>query len=625
MKSHDFESFVSKTIDINYQEALKVREELPVPIEKFRLWSDQGSRVIGGMVIESKGVYKEVIHYEVPDADFLESDYDDLMEDYCEKWDLEIDEYCWGDYYNLPESLYRMEMIKASKEIVKKLKKEGIKFSKSADVGILIEDEWYDDIEDFRSVAFESLLELPKKSAIREFLEMFYAKKKTVDKLLKELKKWQQAEEDAKRIDFPDNIDAILEKGIEFTKSLKHGESIPYFEKVLELDPNHIDGLSRLARAYVLAYGEENKKKGIEAYNKLIEQIGPKDYIYYNLGHAYKGLKDYDEAIVCYKKAGELDLEEKYYAPYYIGELYYSDKEDYAKAITFFKEALSIKPDHENTLTYLYLIYEDKKDYDEAIACALKILEIKPDGVYAVDNVLSIIKKYIENNALDKAYESYQKFQKENIDSEDYPDIISGLRELGDAFIDKEEYKKAIDLYLQGIDFTPDNYVLYNEIGYCYDVQDDYENAVSYYKKSVEIEPNFLTGWDNLGYVISRQGKFDLALPYYKKVLEIDDRKINSYVNLGDLLIKLDKLEESKTYLEKGLEVSPEAPLLNLLLGHIYLIKGKESKAIDCYKKSLANSETTEEFIENAREDIATLGKHGILEEKYLSIINTIK
>ncbi len=594
MEIQNLELYAKETVKMGIKEILEIRDKLPTPIEKFHLFAMPESLYLDGLMVKSGAINDEITLALTPDID-IELYVNSLTETFCEKWDMDPEEYelYFSNLYDLPVCLYWMEMIKAVREIVAGLKKEGVEFSKSAEVGIWFDDDYEEDEDDFKSMAFGDLNKFPKPESIREFLEMFYAKKKTVDKLLKELKEWQQAEEDAKRIDFPDSIDAILEKGIEFSKSLKNSESIPYFEKVLELDPDHTDGLERLARAYTNSYDDDHKKKAIEAYHRLIEQIGPKDYFYYNLGHAYKGLKDYDKVIACYKKAGELDLEEKHYTPYYIGKLYYSDKEDYDKAITFFKEALSIKPDHESSIEYLASIYKDLGNYDEAIKFKKALLDIDPDReliTYEINGLRKKkIEKCIEDGLLDEAYEIAKDINPEEINDILDRDLTAfTLRDLGDAFQKEEEYDKAILSYQKAIEIKQDDHILYNQIATCYYMLGDYDTAISYYEKSVEVAPRYINGWNNIAHILIRQDKLDLALSCYKKSIEHNPEEEEPYYKLGLFLYSQGDYKQAVIYLEKACEIdlySHPDKIEGLIYSYVML---KEyDKAIEVDSKAL--------------------------------------
>src|SRR5687768_960106 len=99
-KTHDIESFVRETVEINTSSLLEDKDELPTPVAGLFLWSDQGRlEVAGVIVVDADGETCEGIHGEVPESTLpLNDEEDELLAAFCEQHNIDPDDLSWGDY-----------------------------------------------------------------------------------------------------------------------------------------------------------------------------------------------------------------------------------------------------------------------------------------------------------------------------------------------------------------------------------------------------------------------------------------------------------------------------------------------------------------------------------------------
>lgn len=171
--SHKLENFIDETVKLNAKWLLAEVNELPNPIEALYLWTDQGRLEVIGALVVGVGKQKAIVHGDVPQTTLpLNDEEDKLLEEFHSTYGYEEIE--WGDYFELPESLYRMEMIAAASRVAESLRAEGLAFSNDAKVGILIEDERYHGVDSFRDSVKESLAGM-EPSAAKAFLAIYYS------------------------------------------------------------------------------------------------------------------------------------------------------------------------------------------------------------------------------------------------------------------------------------------------------------------------------------------------------------------------------------------------------------------------------------------------------------------
>ena len=70
---------------------------------------------------------------------------------------------------------------------------------------------------------------------------------------------------------------------------------------------------------------------------------------------------------------------------------------------------------------------------------------------------------------------------------------------IGNAYVDLGEYKKAIDAYKQAIELNPELSKPHNNLGLAYAASDQPAAAVAEFKEAVQLKPDFAEAHFNLG------------------------------------------------------------------------------------------------------------------------------
>jgi uncharacterized protein (TIGR02466 family) len=154
-----------------------------------------------------------------------------------------------------------------------------------------------------------------------------------------------------------------------------------YYQKVLELNPDHSQTLNNLGVIYQ-GLGENQKAK--EYYKKAIE-INP-NYTdpHNNLGIIFKALGDTQNAKDCYEKA--ITINPNFAEVYNSLGIIFMESKEYQKAKEYFKKAISINPNHANANNNLGVIFKNLGEYQKAINPYVKAIELKPNDQVALIN-----------------------------------------------------------------------------------------------------------------------------------------------------------------------------------------------------------------------------------------------
>jgi Flp pilus assembly protein TadD len=94
--------------------------------------------------------------------------------------------------------------------------------------------------------------------------------------------------------------------------------------------------------------------------------------------------------------------------------------------------------------------------------------------------------------------------------------------ELGNAMMDSNRFREAIDAYQKALALDPKNVDVRVDMGTCYRGTKQFDKAVQEYRKALKINPNHPNGHRNLGVVLIYDlHKTDEGVKEFKKYLEL--------------------------------------------------------------------------------------------------------
>ncbi len=171
--------------------------------------------------------------------------------------------------------------------------------------------------------------------------------------------------------------------------------------------------------------------------------------------------------------------------------------------------------------------------------------------------------KKLDPNALDKAWEAYQKVIELDV---------------------KKKYGKKLETQYRNlvIDYTNQAVDRYNK--------EDFKGALIAFKRVLEIENSPVMTLEqpaktdtavifNTAVAAQKAGDFPEAEKYYKETLKLNYEPARAYAMLANVLKEQGKEEEAITYLHKGYELFPDNSYMLVELINYYLNSGESEKA----------------------------------------------
>ncbi len=314
-----------------------------------------------------------------------------------------------------------------------------------------------------------------------------------------------------------------------------HKAAITACKKAMEIDPNLANAHYNLGFAYREEGNDELAKQEFALYDELLKQEG--EYIeipekptseeidkYITLGDNYFKEGKFDEAIIEYKKALEIeprdDILNKLGQAHQQKRLAGKPEEQPAKIDTFtskktLDEMPGLEREQELSIEELYdrgISYYDKGMIDKAIEEFKEVLELDPDDIethYHLGNA------YADKEMFDEAISIYKKVIEKN------PEFIDAYLSLSTLYLDMDMVDEAISLCNQAISANPDDSFLCFHLGEAYVRNEQYEEAITAFNKAISINPMDPETQYRLAESYYETKQYDLALKHATQAEEL--------------------------------------------------------------------------------------------------------
>jgi len=406
-------------------------------------------------------------------------------------------------------------------------------------------------------------------------------------------------------------------------------------------------------RAYMLER-EGKKDEALAAYEELIQEGKVKDpYLHYYAARLYEDKLDAAKAeLAKLKEEEEPDEAKLAELEARVAELTEKVKEHLHKTLEIagghrdlFSELLLYDPENPD-IYYEYGKYlRETGRYDEAIEKLKKALELKPDHSGALILYADLM---LDKKEYDEAIAHYEKAL--TLIQEDPKLTARVLTRLGRAYMGKEDYAKAEELFAQVLEETPDDQEVLTLMGDALFAQERYADAATYYDKALKaggVDPKIQVKLGNayleageleqaseifdavikgqsfyaadaylgMGDVHRAKGLTEKALEDYKegfkrsqyrtelriklgeRILELDPQDVETRFDLARTYQRAHKFDEAIEHYQVLLEQQPESIEAYQGLAECYEEKEDYAKAKEIYKRGVAVAEQPKDKI----------------------------
>jgi tetratricopeptide (TPR) repeat protein len=302
-----------------------------------------------------------------------------------------------------------------------------------------------------------------------------------------------------------------------------------------------------------------------------------------------------------------------------LGDLLREDRKRIEEATKCYNMAIEVSEDASDKADALHAmglthrIY--KKEPDKAIGYYEKATELRDSGWSWCDLGNCYLEK--KKPEPDKALDCFKKASKIE---ENYPfswHISSAIHCMGHTYWKfKWEYDRAIDCYKKAIELCEDlKYWHYKwswwEMGQCYLQKEMYEKAIEASDKAIEVDSDNPIFWHTKAYSLWKLKKYEEAIECYQKSINLNPKYYVTWLEMGICYLKKEKPDP-----EKALERFKEAvnldincyPALRNIAEIYWKFKRDYEKAMEyCQKAQKAGDPEASKYIEKIEEEISEI------------------
>jgi len=262
-----------------------------------------------------------------------------------------------------------------------------------------------------------------------------------------------------------------------------------------------------------------------------------------NKGNEFYKNKKFDDAILYYEKAIEINQNEPIY--YLNKAAVFLELKKFPDAINLCDQALKIcenitpKPIEKIAKAYARKgnIYLQMQDFNHAIENYDKsLLEVNDASV-----------KESKKNCLEqkKKYEEKAMYN---------PELSEKHKEDGNKAYRNGNYASALSEYNEAIKHNPQNAVLYLNRAMTYMKTIEYKNALEDLEKSIKLDPKYVKAYSKKGQIYHYLKEFHRALSAYEKGLEIDPNNEECKIGLQNTEETMYKTPPSEERAKKAMD-----------------------------------------------------------------------
>ena len=267
------------------------------------------------------------------------------------------------------------------------------------------------------------------------------------------------------------------------------------------------------------------------------------------LGALYARIQEHEESVKYYEQAIKLGVgegEEDIYADI---AYEYQQVQDWPKAVEYLKMAIQFDKENDSLMFELGLCFNNLKQVDESIIYFNDFLNDHPYSYIAWFNLGNA---YLRKEEYKKALFS---FDYAVVTNDLFPAAYYGK---ANAYIMLEQYEDAIKVFGETFVLEQPHAYVYCNIGECYEKIGKYDEALTYYEKSLELDPDQTDAWVGIGVVKDLMKDPSQGIKFMEKALEKEPNNVDFLYLYAEMLEKVGQTEKSSEVFRKVVEMEPD-------------------------------------------------------------------
>jgi tetratricopeptide (TPR) repeat protein len=320
-------------------------------------------------------------------------------------------------------------------------------------------------------------------------------------------------------------IQELYTKGLNSLLAKRNSEAAGFFQKVLAIDPNHVDTLLRMG---ISQLREKNPQEAILLHQKAMSLDSRNQEVMFSLAADYEEAKRYDDALKVYQEILAKDssnltalirMRDLYQRLNHWQELYETQRQLLTNPLSPAEQEV----EHRKLVGFKYEFGRsllEAGDMERAKKIFRGVIKLDKDFIPAY---LGLGEVFFEENKVKEAAELWEKAYKMTLS-------LLLLHRLEDLYLRQGEPGKAIELYKQAVTWRPQDISLKFFLGKLFYRLEMVDEAFDILSSVDWGDKEFPDVHKLLGNIYLRRGSLGLAASEFKKALGFRKQIIIPYV-----------------------------------------------------------------------------------------------
>lgn len=347
-------------------------------------------------------------------------------------------------------------------------------------------------------------------------------------------------------------VKSLLTEGIRHHQAARFKEAERCYRSLLEIDPNHSDGLHLLG----LIAMRFSKFPQAEALVRRAHQSSPNSAPYLNsLGEVFRVQGKLDDAETCFRKV--LASDPKCWQALSNLGITLADGGNPREALQTLELALSIEPNNQSILINIGKAYIELSENENALQALDKALVLNQNSWEALVNKSLVLRN------LNKRAEALDYAQRAN---ELSPKNDQVLNTLGSVQMELGSWKEALDAFLLSDRISPNKFDTLCNLGNVYKSLSKFEDAESFFERALSIKKGDLEASYRLASVKLRLSDHSAARSLLNHCIERDSSKPSYWSVLGDVERNSRNIQLAESHYLKAIDLDENNDYLSSYL-----------------------------------------------------------
>jgi tetratricopeptide (TPR) repeat protein len=192
------------------------------------------------------------------------------------------------------------------------------------------------------------------------------------------------------------------------------------------------------------------------------------------------------------------------------------------QAISHYRTARAIRPDHPAVLTNVGLLLGEKREFGAAAAVLREAIKFHPDDHIAHFNLGGVL---VEMNELEEAEAAYRATIRLS------PKYGAAYSNLGAVLGRRKRHREAADVLAKAVELAPNEPVIRANYGLALQRTGDLDGALREYRVAVRLDPKYAPGHLNMGVVLELRRDFAGAEKAFREAARLDEKQYAPALN----------------------------------------------------------------------------------------------